>query len=79
MTLCACGKPLHYTNPDTQATVEGFIARLGETILVRVRDRAWNVPRHYLALHGLAAQQLPTLALELGFEEQDLHGIREDS
>ena len=32
---------------------------------VVVDDRAWLVPRHYIALHGLKAWELPGL----GFQE----------
>jgi len=65
--LCPCGKPLHYSNPSTQALVERMISLLGPTIKVtRTQDgRTWRVPRHYIALHGLKEQDLP----DLGFEE----------
>jgi len=63
--MCACGKPLHYTNPLLQAIVQDFVNRLGENIRITVRDRSWMVPRHYIALHGVKAQELETL----GFPE----------
>jgi hypothetical protein len=48
-----------------RATVERFVAELGEYVTVRRGDRAWRVPRHYIALHGLKGKDLPNL----GFEE----------
>ena len=66
MTLCHCGKPLHYTDPNIQRDVERLIAQLGEKIIVKTSDgRSWRVPRHYIALHGLKDVEVETL----GFEE----------
>jgi hypothetical protein len=65
--LCACGKPLHYRSPKLQAEVEKLIAANGSVIPVRIADRSdhlsgvWLVPRHYIALHGLIASELPKL------------------
>lgn len=67
---CACGQPLHYTDPLVRGFIEGLIAELGPDINVRFGDRMWRVPRHYIALHGLTAGDLPTL----GFPEVQGHG-----
>lgn len=69
---CPCGRPLHYADPDIQALVERMVTTQGadEAITVMtVPERTWMVPRHYLALHGLSADDLPRLAAELGFRE----------
>lgn len=71
--MCACGKPLHYLNPHNQRMVEEFVRDLGETLLISVGRRTWRVPRHYIALHGLKAVDLPVIATEYGFEEVE-HG-----
>jgi len=63
--LCHCGKPLHYSDAKIQRMVEALIAELGEHVVVAVGSRSWLVPRHYIALHGLRAQDVPTL----GFDE----------
>jgi hypothetical protein len=68
--LCHCGKPLHYNSKGVEAFVRKKIAELGETMPVSTPDengrvRTWKVPRHYIALHGLKAQEI----LLLGFEE----------
>jgi hypothetical protein len=63
--VCPCGQPLHYTNPLAERFVRDMVARLGPTIPVTVEGRTWLVPRHYIALHGLRAADLP----HLGFPE----------
>jgi hypothetical protein len=63
--LCHCGKPLHYLNPKIEALVRAMVQELGPTVPVVVDDHTWLVPRHFIALHGLKAQALPTL----GFQE----------
>ena len=65
--MCPCGLPLHYTNPVIKRYVEDLIATKGEKIMVTTGSppRSWMVPRHYIALHGLKAAELPNL----GFEE----------
>jgi hypothetical protein len=45
--------------------MEEMIQRLGSTMPVTVGGRTWMVPRHYIALHGLKAVEMPFL----GFEE----------
>lgn len=65
---CACGQPLHYTNPRVEAMIRELIALVGdEMIEVSVRGRRFKVQRHYIALHGLNAQDL--LRGFLPFEE----------
>ncbi len=59
--ICHCGKPLHYQSPEVQALVEKTIASLGENVVVTVQGRSWVVPRHYIALHGLASDQVSKL------------------
>lgn len=66
---CACGRPVHYLNPDLQAIVEAIIASLGSEIVVTTPDGSWKVPRHYLALHGLKADELSSVAERLGFDK----------
>lgn len=58
---CACGRPLHYTDPKIQKLVEGLVAQLGEDIPIYYGGKTYHVPRHYIALHGLKAQELPAL------------------
>ena len=48
--------------------VERLIALVGDPyITVRIGARAWRVPRHYIALHGLRGEDL--LERRLPFEE----------
>lgn len=62
--VCGCGERLHYTNPLAEASVRRLVAERGPTVLVQVdgTDIAYWVPRHFVALHGLKAQDLPYLA-----------------
>jgi len=63
--LCHCGKPLHYEDPEARAFVERLIELKGSHTLITVAGRTWLVARHYIALHGVKAAELPTL----GFKE----------
>lgn len=66
VTMCHCGRPLHYTNPAVETYVRSMVQHFGECVTIHSdHGRAWLVPRHYLALHGLAAVDLP----HLGFRE----------
>jgi hypothetical protein len=58
---CACGEPLHYTDWRQRTAVERQIAELGPDVSVRVSNRSWIVPRHYLALHNVRASELAKL------------------
>lgn len=60
--LCACGKALHYTDPDIERAMREQIAELGEHVVVVGPDGSFRVPRHYIALHGLKAARLAQLA-----------------
>jgi len=66
---CPCGRPLHYTLPFVGWLVEGQIADEGPEQVVEVIGHRWLVPRHYIALHGLKAEQLPDIAERYGFKE----------
>jgi len=57
--MCARGKPPHYNDPHIRALVEKMIELEGEEIKVRVGRRTWLAPRHFIALHGLRAADLP--------------------
>ena len=63
---CHCGQPLHYQDARIQASVELLVRLLGEYMPVRAGGRTWLVQRHYIALHGIKAAELPFL----GFEER---------
>jgi hypothetical protein len=59
--LCACGRPLHYTDTTMRRQVQKLVDRLGADVVVTVGDRSWAVQRHYIALHGLKPAMLPVL------------------
>jgi hypothetical protein len=65
--MCFCGKPLHYSDIAMFEKVEKLVEQLGANVRVvgMGNGKTYAVPRHYIALHGLNAQELP----ELGFKE----------
>jgi hypothetical protein len=71
MTMCACGKPLHYSSAHLREMIEQMVATLGECIVVKnlSSGKAFMVPRHYIALHGIRARELVVLAEKYGFKE----------
>jgi len=73
MTLerCACGAPIawHQIDPHLRREVERLIEALGPSLQVTVGERTWLVPRFYIAAHGLAARDLPQLAVRYGWPE----------
>ncbi len=62
--LCWCGKPLHYSSEKTRAIMEYFVRELGPNVPVVCEDKTYLVPRHYIALHGLKACELPLLGFK---------------
>lgn len=60
---CACGRPLHYSYPGSERVMREIVAMQGETVVITVTGgESYRVPRHYIALHGLAAADLRGLA-----------------
>lgn len=64
---CPCGLPLHYSDPELKRLVEGLIEDWGKTVAITTPAGTWEVPRHYVALHGIVAKDLPKLAEKYGF------------
>lgn len=65
--VCHCGKPLHYADPKKAAIMRKMVLDNGAFIPVVACGRTWKVQRHYIALHGIKAKELPYL----GFLEVD--------
>jgi hypothetical protein len=62
--MCHCGEPLHYLDKVNERTVLELVAEKGEFVDVTTPEGTWRVQRHYIALHGLRAWELPTLGFE---------------
>ena len=62
--ICACGRPIHYTDRSIQAIIEGYVRDLGPSVIVEIEGRRYHVQRHYLALHGLKAAEIDRLVAE---------------
>lgn len=62
---CACGLPLHYTNKEFQAEMQELSDKLGEFVTIKVLTKGtWKVQRHYIALHGIKADELDKLGFQ---------------
>jgi hypothetical protein len=70
--LCGCGRPLHYNDPSLRPLVQKLVDELGPTVSLRMFSgtTVYRVPRHYIALHGIAAAELPALAAQYGWEQE---------
>lgn len=68
---CVCGLPLHYRSSFARAAIDALVLHAGPDMPVTdlSTGRTWRVPRHYIALHGLAAPELPMIADRYGFPE----------
>jgi hypothetical protein len=62
---CPCGQD-HTSSPAWKA-VQGFAERLGVNVGIQVSGKTWQVPRVWIAFHGLVAADLPRLAAEHGW------------
>ena len=66
--VCPCGD-VHELSAATRVAYDNITAGLPETVVISTGGRAWQVPRIYLAAHGLKADELPGLAERYGFAE----------
>lgn len=65
--MCSCGRLLHYEDPATRTLMDKMVEKFGPLTTVVVGDRSYRVPRHYIALHGLKAWEVPQLAVRFGW------------
>jgi hypothetical protein len=65
---CPCGEA-HELSERTRVAYANVTAGLPATVLVKVPEGCWQVPRIYIAAHGLNAADLPELAEQYGFTE----------
>ena len=63
---CPCGE-VHELSATVRAAYERVTAGLPPEVPVVVEGRGWLVPRIYIAVHGLKADELPELAERYGF------------
>ena len=66
MNTCPCGEKLHYADHDDEAVVRLMVLQFGPDVKMvsLATGRAWMVPRHYVALHGIKERELPALAAQ---------------
>ncbi len=72
--LCACGEPLHYATEQSRRFMDRLVAEHGPFVKIAIHGtvpRAFMVPRHFIALHGVKGSEIPALAARHGWEEVD--------
>lgn len=63
---CHCGKPLHYSSQKLQREVEAIVRMAGsQYVRVEVEGVTYKVQRHYIALHGIKGELMPTYGFEV--------------
>jgi len=64
---CFCGRELHYSNKELERIMVDICETKGDYLEVSdiVNYKTYRVQRHYIALHGIKQELLPTY----GFEE----------
>lgn len=73
MITCPCGQPHAGAAWDYCLKLA---QQLGELVTVHVQRRAFRVPRVYIGMHGLRAEELPALAEKYGWEEKQREDVR---
>ncbi len=64
--MCHCGKPIHYTDLENRVRVKRLIHYHGEFVSITIEGKGtFKVQRHYIALHGIKADEID----QLGFEK----------
>lgn len=63
---CPCGE-VHELSAAVRAAYEGVTEGLPPDVTVTLGGRSWVVPRIYIAVHGLKADELPALAGKYGW------------
>jgi len=64
---CPCGQT-HDGSPSLPH-VARLVEQMGETVVVTVPGGSWHVPRIYIAMHGLKAEELKVLADKYGWKK----------
>lgn len=67
--MCPCGRPLHYSSEQLREEVQTVVDVMGPDIVVETPAGRYLIPRHFIALHGLKAAQVPDLAEQYGFTQ----------
>ena len=65
MTTCCCGDS--HTDDPRWPTIERFVADQGEFVQVTTPSGSWWIPRAFIALHGLKAEEIPALVDKYGW------------
>jgi hypothetical protein len=66
---CPCGTDHSLSSRDAYAYIARLVARLGPTTIVSTAGGSWRVPRIWIGIHGLKAEELEALAEQHGWEK----------
>lgn len=66
---CPCGQPHSFKSPKAQKALQRFITELGPTVAITMNGDTWDVPRIWIAAHGLTGDELPKLATKYGWKK----------
>jgi hypothetical protein len=64
--ICGCGDA-HEGDPRWRL-IEAFVTEHGETVAVSTPSGSWMVPRAFIALHGIKAEDVGALAEKYGWK-----------
>jgi hypothetical protein len=63
---CPCGE-IHELSARTRVAYDNVTMGLPADVMITVPEGSWRVPRIFLAVHGVKADELPALAERYGF------------
>lgn len=66
MIACPCGEA-HEGDPRW-TVIKKIVLEHGETVVVTTPSGSWNVPRAFIALHGLKGEDVGSLADKYGWK-----------
>ena len=64
---CPCGE-VHELSASVRSQYEQVTSGKSATVKVETPEGCWLVPRIYIAVHGLKADELPAMVERYGFE-----------
>ena len=63
---CPCGED--HTADKRWPLILDFVSEHGETVIITVKAGSWRVPRAWVGMHGIKADEVAGLADKYGWE-----------
>jgi len=67
---CPCGEDHLFLVGPGAVYLQGLILVRGPTVCISTAEGSWQVPRIYIAAHGMSAVELPALAALYGWRRE---------